>query len=76
MDSQQGNWPKSPTVLARKDVLKRVEKFADYIDIVPGAKLTRPTNEERKALKNMADKLKEFAIEQSLTFKITKGDER
>ena len=50
--------------------------FVDYVNIMPGAKRIPKNDDERKRIKDMADKLKEFVEEQGVTFKITKGDEQ
>ena len=49
--------------------------FVDYVDIMPGGSYKRPTAEERERMKAKAEKFKEIAKKQNITFKITKGDE-
>jgi hypothetical protein len=51
-------------------------RFVDYVDLVPGAKRTPPTDEDRERMHKMADGIKEFAKKHDIKFLLAKGDDR
>jgi len=49
-------------------------KFVDYVNLMPGQPMKRPSAEDRERISKMAEDLKDFAEKQGVQFVITKGD--
>lgn len=48
--------------------------FVDYRDLMPGTNHKRLDVDEQQRLKDLSDKLKDFAVKQGIKFVTVKGD--